>query len=255
MDIRTRLQSILFPTRLEANHSVPKGSKTPNPANLGTFRERFDQALAGHSSGMVNSAAPTRIAVERPISIPVPLTADTGATSTPVDRPPTFVPFDPPAAVEVTVNQPILVQTPVDPSLALPTPTIARMQATLVSSSTTSASPSYAADLTPAGFLPPLSPTASGGAGLGIATNDSEVQGEITLKYEQYTHPTQQGISDIGSEGRMFRSAVAQGLVPDSPEGLGTLLANLSPARPQQNPAARAFFDKWFGYPTSSVNV
>lgn len=101
------------------------------------------------------------------------------------------------------------------------------------------------------GYLPVLAPQATGATGPGFDWTEAGIAVQLQLKYGYYANPVAHGISDIGPEGRMFRAAVDRGLVPDSVEGLGTLLAHLSPARKDQHPAARAFFEEWFASPAA----
>ena len=68
----------------------------------------------------------------------------------------------------------------------------------------------------------------SGATGPGIQTTQSAVDDSLAIKFAQYTNPKAYGVTDISQEGRLFLNAVEKGFVPNSPEGLGTLLSYLS---------------------------
>lgn len=101
------------------------------------------------------------------------------------------------------------------------------------------------------GYLPARGPRTTGETGPGVNGTEAGIAEQLLLKHGYYSNPVTHGISDVGPEGRMFREAVARGLVPDSVEGLGTLLAHLSEARASRHPAARAFFAEWFASPAA----
>ena len=96
----------------------------------------------------------------------------------------------------------------------------------------------------------------SGATGPGIQTTQAAVDESLATKFAQYTDPKANGVSDIGPEGRLFVDAVKKGYVPNTPEGLGTMLAYLSMGDYRadgsltgRDPAISQYFNNWFSSP------
>lgn len=101
---------------------------------------------------------------------------------------------------------------------------------------------------------PPKAYGPSGAVGPGIASTEEAVANALRLKFEQYTNPAAHGVS-LNAEGRMFLEAVRRGHVPETVEGLGTLLAwlgmgRVDPSNPRPGPIT-AFFDEWRQMPAA----
>ncbi|MSR03317.1 MAG: hypothetical protein EXR94_11360 [Gemmatimonadetes bacterium] len=85
------------------------------------------------------------------------------------------------------------------------------------------------------------------------------VDESLRAKFAQYPDPAANGVSDIGPEGRLFLDAVNRGFVPNTPEGLGTLLTYLwmgsaaTAAQPARPAAISQYFGAWFS--RGAVNV
>jgi hypothetical protein len=73
----------------------------------------------------------------------------------------------------------------------------------------------------------PLTLRGTGASGAGIGGSDTQIAEQLTIKFEHYSNPQKYGVT-LNTEGRLFQDAVSRGYVPDSPEGLGTLLSYLS---------------------------
>jgi len=85
----------------------------------------------------------------------------------------------------------------------------------------------------PRSLLPPLGVQwgflairGTGATGKGINGTDAAAQQMLVDKHQVYNNPRQYGMT-LNQEARLFLDAVDRGYVPNSPEGLGTLLAYL----------------------------
>lgn len=104
----------------------------------------------------------------------------------------------------------------------------------------------------PIGVLwPPKALRGTGTEGPGIGGTDAQVAETLRIKVDYYNNPTQYGIT-LNTEARLFLDAVSRGYVPNSPEGLGTLLAYLgmgsftSDTQIGRPPEMTAYFKQFF---------
>lgn len=91
----------------------------------------------------------------------------------------------------------------------------------------------------------------TGAEGPGIGGTDAHVAETLRIKVDYYNNPAKHGI-DLNTEARLFLDAVSRGYVPNSPEGLGTLLAYLgmgsftSDTQVGRPPAMTTYFKQFF---------
>lgn len=91
----------------------------------------------------------------------------------------------------------------------------------------------------------------TGAEGPGIGGTDAHVAETLRIKVDYYNNPAKHGIA-LNTEARLFLDAVSRGYVPNSPEGLGTLLAYLgmgsftSDTQLGRPPAMTAYFKQFF---------
>lgn len=95
----------------------------------------------------------------------------------------------------------------------------------------------------------PVALRGTGASGHGVAGTDEAMARQLAAKHEQYTDPNRFGMS-LNVEAYMFLDAVEKGYVPNSPEGLGTLLGYLGQGAmgpearpPQMTEYFRQFFE------------
>lgn len=91
----------------------------------------------------------------------------------------------------------------------------------------------------------------TGARGPGIGGTDAQVAETLRIKVDYYNNPAQYGVT-LNTEGRLFLDAVSRGYIPNSPEGLGTLLAYLGmgsftdDAQIGRPPEMTAYFNQFF---------
>jgi len=90
----------------------------------------------------------------------------------------------------------------------------------------------------------------------GVNGSDSAWLKQLELKHDQYNNPGKYNAT-LNTEARMFLDAVDRGYVPNTPEGLGTLLGYLSKGSmgpDSKPPAIAAYFNQFFAN-LNSMNV
>lgn len=91
----------------------------------------------------------------------------------------------------------------------------------------------------------------TGAEGPGIGGTDAHAAETLQIKVDYYNNPAKHGIA-LNTEARLFLDAVSRGYVPNSPEGLGTLLAYLgmgsftSDTQIGRPPEMTAYFKQFF---------
>lgn len=243
MNIFRTLQSILsaqpVPEVIARKHSSNPATTSPF-----TFADELDQRVN------FGDAAPAPEAVSSPAE-------ETAATENAGTQP----------AEQSTIGE--AVDTAAESDAAALTDAIVS-QATRAASETTAATASAASTVSPESDLmtlpadgvlwPPLTLRGTGASGWGVGGSDAQMTDQTALKFEYYSDPEKYGMQ-LNTEGRLFQDAVNRGYVPNSPEGLGTLLSYLSMGsqRPE-NPNGRpnemtAYFAQFFAAERNLQNV
>lgn len=257
MDVMRKLHSILSPGPVAANRSQsrPVKAEVPDPTS---FAERLREA--------------SKTEVTRPQLTPdKPRTADVAFESPAPD-------IDLPAAQELPI-EPVVVElrdtlestvareqervyAAAEVDLEVPEPAVPELAKETVPEAP--ASPAKASNEPTPSLLPPIGVAwssaflrGSGATGLGIAGDDATTALDLVNKHEYYNNPAKYGLT-LNMEARLFLDAVDKGYVPNTPEGLGTLLATLSKGTVGPNarpPEITAYFQQFFAAERSRINV
>lgn len=266
MDVVRILHSILAPYPASAGASGAERRSPEGTATTGSFSSHLDEALRGPEEG----AKPTPSLVP---AVTQCLEEAMEEVSGPVAGPPESSPWDPPvpnqsmaeAVLQATESAVLPVSVgpvgPVGPAAAEPTNAISGQAATPEASAAAvthvATKTATKASTTTSGAWAPTVYRGTGATGMGIGGSDADALASIQLKFAYYTDPDTYGVTNVGPEGRMFQEAVRRGHIPNTVEGLGTLLTYLgqgafamngTPGRPAE---ATAFFDDWFSSPAS----
>lgn len=277
MDVMRKLHSLLTPVNEPANRSY-SGTARPASQNHGTFAETLREA-AGWAESQSEVHLPTVITkrtsevpgatekAEAPSTdLPIHIeTRDTleGIIAAEQEKLETEAPIDlDGSGLEIPVSF-----IPDDVVVALDEPEVAKPGADAVAAEnipTDPVAPPAAEPPSTRQALPPIgvnwASLAIRGTGVaadhGVNGSDGAWLKQLELKHDQYNNPGKYNAT-LNTEARMFLDAVDRGYVPNTPEGLGTLLGYLSKgsmgpdAKP---PAIAAYFNQFFAN-LNSMNV
>ncbi len=280
MDVMRKLHSLLTPVNEPANRSY-SGTARPASQNHGTFAETLREA-AGWAENSSEVHLPTIVTKQTPEVPDATEKAEAPSTDLPVAEV-HIETRDTLEGIIVAEQEKLETEAPIDLGgddldipvsfvpddvvVALDEPEVGKPGAGTVTAENTPADPIAPPAAEPPvarQALPPIgvnwAPLVIHGTGVpaghGInGSYDARVK-QLELKHDQYNNPGKYNAT-LNTEARMFLDAVDRGYVPNTPEGLGTLLGYLSKgsmgpeARP---PAIGAYFNQFFAN-LNSMNV